>query len=201
MRVHFPLCLYFFCFHRGPGFRAAENCKKHGCTLSADRANYSGQMHDLSHGWIFLYAFLRFHRNGIRAGKFSIRSTPQWGRVFPGTVLVISHRSASQISAPLVPLYHYSHWLRISLALNFGLYAFDAVSTSSSLAPEAEIRTKTLRLLPVINNNRYAKPKIQYRCPLNVPADTISNLYNLPPPCLHQHEYKLQAPPQSELGN
>jgi hypothetical protein len=59
-------------------------------------------------------------------------------------------------------LYHYSHWLRIYLALNFGLYAFDAVSTSSSLAPEAEIRTKTLRLLLVINNNRYARPEIQF---------------------------------------
>jgi hypothetical protein len=67
-----------------------------------------------------------------------------------------------QISAPHVPLYHYSHWLRICLTLNFGLYAFDAVSTSSSLAPEAEIRTKTLRLLPVINNNRNAKPKYNF---------------------------------------
>ena len=159
MRVHFPLCLYFFCFHRGPGFRAAENCKKLGCILSADRANYSGQMHDLSHGWIFLLCFPQILSERHSRGQIQHKIDLAVGSCLPGTDLVISHRSASQISAPLVPLYHYSHWLRISLALNFGLYAFDAVSTSSSLAPEAEIRTQTLRLLPVINNNRYAKPK------------------------------------------
>jgi hypothetical protein len=77
--------------------------QKRGSTLSADRANKSGQCIACLADGFSLYAFISFHRNDIQAGIFSIRSPYSGVRVLPGADLVISHRSAPQIQHLMSP--------------------------------------------------------------------------------------------------
>lgn len=72
-------------------------------------------MHDLFLGWIFLYAFIIFRRNGIRGGQIQHKTVPKWGRVFLEQIwlFLIDQPVRFSTSCLLVPLFalaaHLSH--------------------------------------------------------------------------------------------
>jgi len=150
MRVQFHLCFYFFCLHRGPGFRAAKNCKRKILGLHSRQIGRTIRvrcMTCLTDGFSF-YAF-RFHRNGIRAGKFSLRCPRKWGSCLPwnrsGYFSSISPSDFST-SCPLVPLFalaaHLSRIefrpLRLRCCLDF--VVFSARSRNSNQNTQAPSR-------------------------------------------------------------